>query len=166
MRRRSLLAGAGSLGLGLALAPFGGALAASDPAQAKVVYGYLAAWNFHSIDRAARYFADDVVYFDASVGTPVQGKLAATNGVVANFINAVPDLIWGIRGRVITSGDQVAFEWDFSGTNTGSWADGTAATNKRFKFPGASVFEIRDGLIAEQSDYYDSLGFFRQLGWI
>ncbi|MDB5539663.1 MAG: polyketide cyclase, partial [Devosia sp.] len=125
-----------------------------------------AAWNFHSVERAARYFADNVVYFDASVGTPVEGKAAATSGVVANFINAVPDLIWGIRGRPIVSGDRVAFEWVFSGTNTGAWADGTAASNKRFTIPGASVFVIRDGLIVSQSDYYDALGFFKQLGWI
>ena len=166
MRRRSLLAGAGSLGLGLMLLPAPRVLAAPMNPNVPVINSYLAAWNFHSIERAARHFADDVVYFDASVGTPVEGKDAATSGVVANFINAAPDLIWGVRGRMITSADQVAFEWAFSGTNSGAWADGTAATGKRFRFPGASVFTIRDGLIAEQSDYYDSLDFFKQLGWI
>ena len=78
----------------------------------------------------------------------------------------MPDLIWGMCGRPIAEGDQVAFEWEFSGTNSGAWADGTAATGKRFRFPGASVFTIHDGLIVEQSDYYDSRDFFKQLGWI
>jgi len=166
MRRRSLFAGAGAAGLGLALLPLTKAFAAEGTGGATIVYAYLAAWNFHSVERAARYFADDVVYFDASVGKPVVGKAAATSDVVANFIHAVPDLTWGIRGTPIVAGEQVAFEWEFAGTNTGAWADGTAASNKRFKFQGASVFEIRDGLIVQQSDYYDALGFFKQLGWI
>jgi len=166
MRRRSLLVGATSLGLGLAVLPVSRAFAAPRNPNVRIVYSYLAAWNFHDVERAAKHFAEDVVYFDASVGTPVTGKAAATSGVVANFIHAAPDLIWGIRGSPIAEDDQVAFEWAFSGTNSGEWADGTAATGKRFMFRGASVFTIRDGLIAEQSDYYDSLDFFRQLGWI
>ena len=89
MRRRSLLAGAGSLGFGLAFLPVSPALAAPNPGV-PVIYSYLAAWNFHSVERAARYLADDVIYFDASVGTPVEGKGAATSGVVANFIMPCP----------------------------------------------------------------------------
>jgi len=166
MRRRSLLAGLGSAGLSIALLPLAKASAAEGKGSENIVYSYLAAWNFHSVERASRYFADDVVYFDSSVGKPVVGKAAATSDVVANFINAVPDLTWGIRGAPIVTGDRVAFEWEFAGTNTGAWADGTAASNKRFKFDGASVFQIRNGLIVHQSDYYDALGFFKQLGWI
>jgi steroid delta-isomerase-like uncharacterized protein len=166
MRRRSLLAGLGTAGLGITLLPLAEAPAAEGRGGATIVYSYLAAWNFHSVERASRYFADDVVYFDASLGKPVVGKAAATSDVVANFIHAAPDLTWGIRGAPIVTGERVAFEWEFVGTNTGAWADGTAASNKRFKFDGASVFQIRDGLIVSQSDYYDALGFFKQLGWI
>ncbi|WP_423067068.1 ester cyclase [Devosia sp. CN2-171] len=166
MDRRSLLAGLGTAGLGVSLLPIAKLSAAEGQGGATIVYSYLAAWNFHSVERAARYFSDDVVYFDASVGEPVVGKEAATSDVVANFINAVPDLTWGIRGAPIVMGERVAFEWEFAGTNTGAWVDGTAASNKRFRFPGASVFEIRDGLIVHQADYYDALGFYKQLGWI
>jgi steroid delta-isomerase-like uncharacterized protein len=165
MRRRSLLVGMGSLGLGLSLARVGAAAAAEPPRVLPVVYGYLAAWNAHNVARASRYFAEDVVYYDATVGTRVDGKQAATTGVVANFINAVPDLIWGIRGPPSVTGNEVAFSWSFTGTNTGAWADGRPATNRRFTFTGISVFRIRDGLIVEQSDYYDVQGLFRQLGW-
>ncbi|MDB5541261.1 MAG: hypothetical protein JWQ89_2988, partial [Devosia sp.] len=42
MRRRSLLAGVGSLGLGVALSPFGGAVAAEGAERVPIVYGYLA----------------------------------------------------------------------------------------------------------------------------
>lgn len=165
MRRRSLVVGLGSLGLGLGLS-LGGAAAAEAANVIPVIYGYLAGWNAHNVERAARYFADDVVYIDATAGRRVDGKQAATSGVVANFINAVPDLIWGIRGAPSVSGDQVAFQWGISGTNTGAWADGRQATNKRFSFTGISVFTVRDGLIVEQSDYYDARRLYSQLGWL
>jgi ketosteroid isomerase-like protein len=58
----------------------------------------------------------------------------------------------------------VSFEWEFKGTNTGAWSDGTAATGKPFAITGASMFTVRDGKIAAQSDYYDALGFYKQLG--
>ena len=64
----------------------------------------------------------------------------------------------------MVEGDHVAFEWEFSGTNTGPWGDGTAATGKPFAFTGASMFTVKDGKIAAQSDYYDALGFYKQLG--
>ena len=31
---------------------------------------------------------------------------------------------------------------------------------------GATVISVKDGKIATQSDYYDALGFFKQLGWM
>jgi steroid delta-isomerase-like uncharacterized protein len=149
---------------------FVGALAvpafADEAANVAVVKDYLAAWNAKDIDKAASYFADDVTYYDASVGTPVEGLADAKAKVVASFINAVPDLKWEMLGDPIAQGDMVAFQWRFSGTNTGAWGDGTEAANKPFMFVGASVFSVRDGKIKTQSDYYDALGFYKQLGWM
>lgn len=141
----------------------GTAALAGDSAQS-VVEAYLAAWNAHDSAAAAALFADDVVYYDASVGTPVTGRDAAKSGVIDNFLGAVPDAAWNIKGTPVAADGKVAFEWVFSGTNTGAWADGTAATNKAFSFPGASVFVVQDGKITSQSDYYDALGFYKQLG--
>jgi len=160
MNRRHVFTAASAFGLSLYLA---GPVFAADPA-ATVVANYLAAWNAHDAAKAASYFADDVSYFDVSVGTPVVGKDAAKKGVIDNFINAAPDLKWEMKGEPVVAGDKVAFEWEFSGTNKGAWGDGTAATDKPFAFDGASVFEIKDGLIVRQADYYDALGFYKQLG--
>lgn len=136
---------------------------AEDGAEA-IVKAYVDAWNAHDSTKAAGYFADNVVYYDASVGKPIDGKDAAKTGVIDNFLTAVPDAVWTIKGAPVVQGDHVAFEWEFAGTNTGPWGDGTAATNKKFAFTGASVFEVKDGKIAKQSDYYDALGFYKQLG--
>ena len=161
MDRRKLLAAAA----GTALLLQTNIAFASDMAG-NVVKDYLAAWNAHDIAKAGSFFADDVTYYDASVGTPVTGKDAATTSVVASFINAVPDCKWEMLGDPIVDGDNVAFQWRFSGTNSGAWGDGTAASGKSFTFTGATVIGVRDSKIATQSDYYDALGFFKQLGWM
>lgn len=160
MLRRQMLAIATALVVGSSLP-----VMASD-AAGDIVKAYVAAWNAHDIDKAGSYFADDVTYYDASVGVPVEGKADATTKVVASFINAAPDCKWEMVGEPIVDGDMVAFQWKFTGTNTAAWGDGTAAANKSFTFVGASVFSVKDGLIKTQSDYYDALGFYKQLGWM
>ena len=160
MRRRQFLAVAGAVAFaGISLHP-----AASAESADAVVKAYVAAWNAHDSAKAAGYFADKVVYYDASVGKPTEGKDAAKVAVIDNFLNAVPDCKWEMKGEPIVQGDRIAFEWEYSGTNTGAWGDGTKPTGKHFAFTGASVFSVKDGKIAAQSDYYDALVFYKQLG--
>ncbi len=160
MYRRQFLISAAAAAL-LAAAPS----FAAESAQS-VVEAYVAAWNAHDSAKAAGYFADNVIYYDSSVGTPVEGREAAKTGVIDNFLNAAPDAVWKMKGAPVVQDDRVSFEWEFSGTNTGAWADGTAATGKAFSFTGASMFTVKDGKIVSQNDYYDALGFYKQLGLI
>ncbi|HRW15285.1 MAG: nuclear transport factor 2 family protein [Rhodobacteraceae bacterium] len=159
MQRRAFLATA-AIALALATAT---PVLADDGAEA-VVEAYLAAWNAHDSAAAAAFFAPDVVYYDASVGTPIEGRDAAKTGVIDNFLTAVPDASWKMKGAPVVQDGSVAFEWEFSGTNTGPWGDGTPATGKPFTLTGASVFRVKDGAITAQSDYYDALGFYQALG--
>jgi len=129
-----------------------------------VVDGYLAAWNAHDAAAAAAVLADNVRYYDASVGTPVDGRDAAKTNVVDAFLNAAPDAVWAREGEPVVAGNSVAFEWTFSGTNSGDWADGTKATGKEFSFHGMSMFRVEGDKIIYQADYYDALGFYKQLG--
>lgn len=139
------------------------AQAAEDPLS--VVKGYMAAWNAHDADKAAAYLADDAVYFDATVGTPQKGKAAARDNVIKVFIGAVPDLTWKMTSEPIVGPDGIAFQWEFAGTNSGDWSAETKATGKPLKFEGVSFVRIKDGKISYQGDYYDALGFNKQLGW-
>jgi steroid delta-isomerase-like uncharacterized protein len=129
-----------------------------------VVDAYVAAWNAHDAAAAAGHLAEDVTYYDASVGTPQLGRDAARTNVIEAFLNAAPDAKWERIGDPVVTDHAVAFEWVFSGTNTGAWADGTAATGKPFEIRGLSLFRIEGDAIAYQGDYYDALGFFKQLG--
>ena len=137
---------------------------AADDAKA-IIDGYMAAWNAHDADQAATFLADDAVYFDATVGTPQNGKAAARDNVIKVFVGAVPDLKWEMTSAPIVSADGIAFQWKFSGTNSGDWSAETKATGKPLSFEGVSFIRIKDGKIAYQGDYYDALGFNKQLGW-
>jgi len=131
---------------------------------AATVEAYVAAWNAHDAAAAADYLADNVEYYDASVGEAQKGRDAARVNVIEAFLNAVPDARWERLGAPVVQGDAVTFEWTFSGTNTGDWADGTKATGKTFKIQGLSLFRLSGGRIVYQGDYYDALGFYKQLG--
>jgi ketosteroid isomerase-like protein len=50
---------------------------AKDMTPRQVADAYMAAWNAHDPDAAAAFMADDVTYFDASVGVPEKGRDAA-----------------------------------------------------------------------------------------
>lgn len=141
-----------------------GLVQAADDAKA-IVDGYMAAWNAHDADKAASFLAEDAVYFDATVGTPQNGKAAARDNVIKVFINAVPDLSWKMTSEPIVSADGIAFQWQFNGTNSGAWAADTPATDKPLSFEGVSFVRIKNGKIVYQGDYYDALGFNKQLGW-
>ena len=65
----------------------------------------------------------------------------------------------------IVSADGIAFQWQFNGTNSGAWAADTPATDKALSFEGVSFVRIKNGKIVYQGDYYDALGFNKQLGW-
>ncbi|MCY1296665.1 hypothetical protein D9M70_460630 [compost metagenome] len=137
---------------------------AADDAKA-IVDGYMAAWNAHDVDKAAGFLAEDAVYFDATVGTPQEGRAAARDNVIKVFITAVPDLTWKMTSEPIVSADGIAFQWEFAGTNSGAWSAETPATNKPLKFEGVSFVRVKNGKITYQGDYYDALGFNKQLGW-
>ncbi len=139
--------------------------AAESTGTVQLVDEYVAAWNAHDAAKAASYFADDVEYYDASTAEPQVGKANAQKNVIEAFMTAVPDAVWKRDpSPPVVGKDAIAFQWTYSGTNTGPWADGTAATSKPFSIRGLTLIRIKDGKIAYQGDYYDAYGFYKQLG--
>ncbi|MDP3814304.1 ester cyclase [Pseudomonas sp.] len=148
----------------ITLGALAGLAQAADDAKA-IVEGYMAAWNAHDADKAGEFLAEDAEYLDVTVGTPQKGRAAARDNVIKVFVGAIPDLKWEMTGAPIVSADGIAFQWVFSGTNSGAWSAETPATGKPVKFEGVSFIRIKDGKISYQGDYYDALGFNKQLGW-
>ena len=153
------------IGALLAVAAITSALA-RDMTPRQVADAYVAAWNAHDPDAAAALMADDVTYLDATVGEPQKGREAARDKVIKLFVTAAPDLTWKMTSEPIESANGIAYEWTFAGTNTGAWGPDSPATNKSFSFNGVTFMRVENGKITYQGDYYDSLGFQKQLGWI
>jgi len=132
-----------------------------------VVDQYMAGWNAHDAARAAASFTDDVTYYDASVGVPQVSRDSALKNVIQAFLTAAPDCSW-IRDSAppIVGANGIAFQWTFSGTHTGPFADGTKPTGKKFSFRGATLIRLRGDKIAYQGDFYDAYGFLKQLGLV
>lgn len=128
-----------------------------------VIKGYMSAWNAHNAEKAATYFSKDVQYYDVTVGKSEVGQVNAKDHVIKVFIDAVPNLKWKMIGQPIIGQDGIAFEWEFSGKNTGTWA-GAAPTNKDISFKGVSFVHIHHGKITYQGDYYDAANLNHQLG--
>lgn len=133
-------------------------------APLKVVQKYMAAWNAHNANDAALNFDYDVEYFDASVGQSQFGVVTARDNVIKFFMDAFPDLQWRMEGAPLVSKDAVAFQWVFTGTNTGIPVDCGKATGKPIAFHGVSMIRFKGGKIAYQGDYYDALTFRNQVG--
>lgn len=129
-----------------------------------VVDNYLVAWNSQNATAAANILAEDARYYDSALGATVEGRAEAKTQVIDAFMNAAPDIYWNLVGSPVISGQRIAFEWVLGGTNTGAWADGTPATDKTFRIFGMSAFTVEGDSIVKQSDYYDALSFYKQLG--
>jgi len=138
--------------------------APTAPGALAVVDAYMAAWNAHDAAKAAGYMTDDVEYYDASTPAPQKGRANARDNVIQAFLTAAPDCVWTRTGAPVVGKAGIAFQWTFTGTNTGPWSDGTAATGKPFSINGVTLIRLREGKIGYQGDYYDAYGFFKQLG--
>ena len=129
-----------------------------------VVREYMAGWNAHDAARAARSLAEEVEYYDATVGEAQHGVAAARDNVITFFLEALPDLTWTMVHEPVVSDGSAAFRWVFSGTNTGRPFEGDAPTGASIELQGMSLVKIAKGKIVYQGDFYDALTLRRQLG--
>jgi steroid delta-isomerase-like uncharacterized protein len=160
--RRQILKGAAALGAVGALA----ALHTPAPTRAaadalahgdQIGQGWCDAWNSHNVDTVLAVFTQDVFYEDVTLGAVNRGSAALRAFAQAAF-TSVPD----IHLQWVTSavaGGHGSIEWVFSGTDVGLFK-----TGKPFSVRGASVIEVRGGLISRDSDYWDAATVMREVG--
>jgi len=129
-----------------------------------VVREYMAGWNAHDAELAARSFDADVEYYDATLGVSQHGIAAARDNVIAFFLDALPDLTWTMVGDPLVEDGSAAFRWVFTGTNTGTAFEGETPTGARIELCGMTFVKTRNGKIVYQGDFYDALTLRKQLG--
>ena len=121
-----------------------------------------AAWNQGDADGVVAEVADDVIWRDAGLGPPLQGREALRAATQA-YMTAFPDLRVTISSHTI-DGPRLAYEWVSTGTHQGVLM-GLAPTGRWIENYGATVTTCdEDGVVIEGSSYWNPLAMFRQLG--
>ena len=94
-------------------------------------------------------------------GEAIHGR-EAFMGFVAYLRAAFPDLRFELAEE-IADDTRVATRFVLTGTHRGEW-QGIPPTGRAVTLPGADIFRIVDGQIAEVRVFYDTLGLMQQLG--
>lgn len=127
---------------------------------------YVAAWNSHQPERLLSHMTEDVLYEDPGWPTPMRGRAAVRQFLLATW-RAVPDLqIELTEGPLVDPRKPLAAtHWRASATHTGMWSPpGLEPTGRSVSLDGADLLEFRDDKICRARVVYDVADLMRQLG--
>ena len=80
----------------------------------------------------------------------------------SNFVTGFSDVKFTIVD-VFGQGDKLVKHWNFKGTNSGDFF-GMPATGKTIDVDGVTLVKMKDGKIAQEQDFMDTMVFLQQLG--
>lgn len=135
----------------------------SPVSPADVAAGIFEAVQRRDLDAFARLQHDDVEDDFVAVGV-YRGK-AAVRMFFEELFAAVPDLHL-TPDRILADGDHATVQWQITGTFSGGPFQGVRATGRRIELKGVDVMHIVDGLLVDNTIYYDGLSFARQIGML
>ena len=126
-----------------------------------IVEQHFAAENAHDIPATLATYAEDLIWDDVSnPECPIHGKEAAARNY-AEILATIPDLEMVSTLR-FASGEHVIDESVLSGHVRGTFL-GFKADGAPISFRILHVFDIRDGLIAREQAWFDTVGVIRQI---
>jgi ketosteroid isomerase-like protein len=119
---------------------------------AAVALAYLASFAGRDPDTIAGHVSEGFVNAHASaLGSGCTGRDEYVRRL-PGFLERFPGLAYHVE-RVIADGPHVAVSYRLTATSE----------DHPIEVRGVMVFEVGDGLIAERTDYWDSLGYLRQI---
>lgn len=127
---------------------------------------YEEAWNSRDPERLASMCTEDVVWTDPILPEPLLGREGVIRFATESF-RMCPDFkVVNLDGPSLSpAGPTVLLPYRMSGTMTGPWVfRDLAPTGRRFEVEGVDRWEMRDGLIAHYSTFWDTLAVARQIG--
>jgi len=105
-------------------------------------------------------YCDDAIVNDPLFGEPLVGKAAIAVHKTAELI-ALTDVKIDVTDRW-AMGNELVATWVVTGLNSGPFYN-LPATGRRIKLTGATIVRRRDGLIEQETLYYDADVMRRQL---
>jgi len=137
------------------------ALTPVEEANIRLAYEHFAAESAHDTPRTLATLADDIMYRVVASGAIVHGKEAVSKYYDV-WWTAFPDVNIEIQ-RIVAAGEWVIAENIATATHLGPWL-GIPPTGKRTVQNLCAVIRCRDGLMIEETVYYDQLERIRQIG--
>jgi steroid delta-isomerase-like uncharacterized protein len=127
---------------------------------------YADAWARHDADAIALGCTEDVVFDDPSLREPLHGRDGVRRFANECFRMCPDFAVVPTDGPFVSAVEPRVFvPYRMSGTATGPWVFlGMAPTGRRFEVEGVDRWEMRDGLIARYTTFFDGLEMSRQLG--
>jgi steroid delta-isomerase-like uncharacterized protein len=122
-----------------------------------IVEKAFAAWNSQDPDKLVAAYGDDIVYEDVPSGSVSHGPAEFRKFAVLTFSGVGEFKIEAVK-TWIENGHGVA-EWVWTGVDK-DWFN----TGKRFSVQGVSIFEVRNGKISRNRDFYDVAAIRKQVG--
>jgi predicted ester cyclase len=117
-------------------------------------------WDSHDVTTYEGVVSPDAVHH-FGVRSDAVGLPAIQNGLTG-FFTAFPDLKGPIED-IVVDGDQVAFRYTDSGTDTGGFF-GAPPTGNPVSWTGMTILRVSCGLIVESWAEVDGLSLWRELG--
>tara|TARA_Y100000816_G_scaffold243648_1_gene191044 strand:+ start:343 stop:759 length:417 start_codon:yes stop_codon:yes gene_type:complete len=134
--------------------------------NSEVIDGFFQAMSSGDADAAEKFFSEKSEFTDTATGMTMRG-VDENLMDVKNWMSTFSDMkVTALRH--VESGNVVATEMQFEGTNTGEMAmpDGSKipATGKTVKMQGCQVVEVEDGKMVKGTQYYNPMAMMEQLG--
>ena len=129
----------------------------------RVAIEHFAAESAHDSERTLATLADDIMYHVVASGAIVHGKEAVSKYYDV-WWTAFPDVTIEVK-RLVASGGWVFAENEVTATHLGPWL-GIPPTGKRTVQHLCAICRMRDGLMIEETVYYDQLERIRQIGTV
>ena len=117
----------------------------------------LASWNTHDPDKIVTFYTDDIVYEDVPHGIVCHGRAELREFVAGCFASDGEVKVEVVNSRV-ENGHGVS-EWLWRAVDKEQFK-----TGKPFTIRGISIFEVREGKISRNRDYYDVATQMREVG--
>lgn len=115
------------------------------------------------LDAVARLQHDDIEDDFVAVGV-YRGK-PAVRGFFEELFAAVPDFTLTPQ-RILSDGEHATVQWRITGRFSGAPFLGVKATGRWIDLRGIDVMHVIDGLLVDNTIYYDMLSFARQVGML
>jgi steroid delta-isomerase-like uncharacterized protein len=135
--------------------------AQSTPEMAPITVAWTDAWNSHDGAQVAALFTDDALYEDLAFDL-ISNGVAEIEAFANGLFTAIGDLKIELTSG-FEVGDWAGAEWVFSGIDQGVFPDRPPSGNT-FAVRGATIFELQEGKIRRNSDYYNLVHVQQQLG--